>query len=47
MVRIHAMNTYFGSFIDAANQMMFVSLHNNPCLDTKICDIRSAEDFLK
>lgn len=47
IVRIPALNTYFGSFTDTDNQMKFVSLQNNPTLDTRIGDIRPAEDFLK
>ena len=47
IVRIPALNTYFGSFTDADNQMKFVSLQNMKELDTKIGDIRPAEDFLK
>lgn len=47
IVRVPALNTYFGSFTDADRQMKFVSLQNNPNLDTRIGDIRPAEDFLK
>ncbi len=48
IVRIPALNTYFGSFTDAAdNKLKFVSLQNNPSLDTRIGEIRPAEDFLK
>jgi hypothetical protein len=48
IVRIPALNTYFGSFTDAAdNKIKFVSLQNNPGMDTRIGEIRPAEDFLK
>jgi hypothetical protein len=47
ILRVPALNTYFGSFTDTDNKMKFVSLQNNPMLDTKIGDIRPAEDFLK
>lgn len=48
IVRIPALNTYFGSFTDVAdNKMKFVSLQNNPNLDAKIGEIRPAEEYLK
>jgi hypothetical protein len=48
IVRIPSLNTYFGSFTDAAdNKMKFVSLQNNPNLDAKIGEIRPAEEYLK
>lgn len=48
IVRVPALNTYFGSFTDAAdNKMKFVSLQNNSNLHTEIGEIRPAEDFLK
>lgn len=47
IVRVPALNTYFGSFSDADNKMKFVSLQNNQLLDAKIGDIRPAEDFLR
>ena len=48
VVRIPALNTYFGSFTDAAdNNLKFVSLQNSSELRTEIGEIRPAEDFLK
>jgi hypothetical protein len=48
IVWIPALNTYFGSFTDAADrQLKFVSLQNNQSLDAKIGDVRPAESFLK
>lgn len=47
IVRIPALNTYFGSFTDTDNKLKFVSLQNNQMIDTKIGDIQLAEDFLK
>ncbi len=48
VVRIPALNTYFGSFTDATdNKIKFVSLQNSSYLGTEIGDIRPAEDFLK
>lgn len=48
VVRIPALNTYFGSFTDATdNKIKFVSLQNSSDLGTEIGDIRPAEDFLK
>lgn len=47
IVRIPALNAYFGSFTDADNKLKFVSLQDNQMIDTKIGDIQPAEDFLK
>ena len=47
IVRVPALNVYFGSFTDADNKMKFVSLQNNPNLSTEIGQILPAEDFLK
>ena len=47
IVRVPALNAYFGSFTDADNTMKFVSLQNNQMIDTKIGDIQPAEDFIK
>jgi len=47
LVRVPALNVYFGSFTDADNQMKFVSLQNNPTLRTEIGEIRPAAEFLK
>lgn len=47
LVRVPALNVYFGSFTGADNQMKFVSLQNNPTLRTEIGEIRPADEFLK
>jgi hypothetical protein len=47
LVRVPALNVYFGSFTGADNQMKFVSLQNNPTLRTEIGEIRPAAEFLK
>jgi len=47
LVRVPALNAYFGSFTGADNQMKFVSLQNNPTLRTEIGEIRPASEFLK
>jgi hypothetical protein len=48
IVWVPALNTYFGSFTDAADrQLKFVSLQNNQSIDTRIGDIQPAESFLK
>lgn len=47
IVRVPALNVYFGSFTDADNQSKYISLQNNPNLRTEIGEIRPAEDFLK
>jgi hypothetical protein len=46
IVRVPALNVYFGSFTDE-NQMKFVSLQNNSNLHTEIGEIRPADEFLK
>ncbi len=47
IVRVPALNVYFGSFTDSDNQSKYISLQNNPNLRTEIGEIRPAEDFLK
>jgi hypothetical protein len=47
LVRVPALNVYFGSFTSADNQMKFVSLQNNPTLHSEIGEIRPAAEFLK
>ena len=47
LVRVPALNVYFGSFTGADNQMKFVSLQSNPTLRTEIGEIRPAAEFLK
>lgn len=47
IVRVPALNTYFGSFTDTDNQLKFVSLQNNPNLNAEIGTIRPAAEFLK
>lgn len=47
IVRVPALNAYFGSFTDADNTLKFVSLQNNQMIDTKIGDIQPTEDLLK
>ena len=47
IVRVPALNVFFGSFTDSNNQKKFVSLQNNSNLQTEIGEVRPAEDFLK
>lgn len=47
LVRVPALNVYFGSFTGADNQMKFVSLQSNQTLRTEIGEIRPAAEFLK
>lgn len=47
VVRVPALNVYFGSFTGADKQMKFISLQNNPTLRTEIGEIRPAAEFLK
>ena len=47
IVRIPALNIFFGSFTDATNKMQFVSLQNNSMLHTEIGEVREASLFLK
>ena len=47
LVRVPALNVFFGSFTDTNNQMKYVSLQNNSNLQTEIGEIRPAEDFVK
>lgn len=47
IVRVPALNTYFGSFTDTDNQLKFVSLQNNPTLNAEVGTVRPAADFLK
>jgi hypothetical protein len=47
IVRVPALNTYFGSFTDSDSKMKFVSLQNNQMIDARIGDIQPPEIFLK
>lgn len=47
IVRIPALNTYFGSFTDTDNRLKFVCLQNNPNLNADVGTIRPAAEFLK
>lgn len=47
IVRVPALNTYFGAFTDTDNQLKFVSLQNNPALNAEVGSIRPAAEFLK
>ena len=47
IVRVPALNLYFGSFGDSEKQLQFVSLQNNPNLKTEIGEVMPASEFLK
>ena len=47
VVRIPALNVYFGAFSDADNQLNFVSLQDSPTLQTEVGDTRPAAEFVK
>jgi hypothetical protein len=47
LVRIPALNVYFGSFTSTDNQHKFVSLQNSSDLQTEIGEIKPASEFLK
>lgn len=47
IVRIPALNMYFGAFTDPSNKIQFVSLQNNATLHTEIGEVKEASLFLK